>query len=45
MSNRDLEAYYCYMGCPAVLKQPDALPGRAPPKTKKYIFEVLLIHL
>jgi hypothetical protein len=32
------------MGCPALgiwvafLKQPDALPGRAPPKNKNYIF-------
>jgi hypothetical protein len=32
------------MGCPALgiwvpfLKQPDALPGRAHPKNKKYIF-------
>jgi hypothetical protein len=40
------------MGCPALgilvafLKQPDALPGRASPKNKNYIyFELLLIHL
>jgi hypothetical protein len=46
-----------YMGCPALgvwvafLKQPDALPGRAPPKNilyilknNKYIFELLLIY-
>jgi hypothetical protein len=37
------------MGCPALgvwvafLKQPDALPS--PQKIKKYIFELLLIHL
>jgi hypothetical protein len=39
------------MGCPALevwvafFKQPDALPGRAPQKNKKNIFELLLIHL
>jgi hypothetical protein len=27
------------------LKQPDALPGRAPPKNIKIYFELLLIHL
>jgi hypothetical protein len=39
------------MGCPALgvwvafLKQPDALPGRAASAPKKFIFELLLIHL
>jgi hypothetical protein len=33
-------------GLGSFFKQPDALPGRAPPPPKKklYIFEVLLIH-
>jgi hypothetical protein len=39
------------MGCPALrvwvafFKQPDTLPGERPQEIKKFIFELLSIHL